>query len=217
MPYGTKYNGFSLARPFFFLCLLSDSSLLSKSGFLFFPLALPVCAAGWVPGLISLTASGAAPAFSTSGSGVEFVGPTAFRPPSAGTVVPLAPELRISTPPMWLPVVAGGVGAAPEMEVVAEAPLAAPSAAAGTSESARGAAGAAGAAGAELSAAAALLSVGVVAGFAASGAPAAGALGFSESVKSDLILFTTCGAIVGVGSAKVGSPSRAAMTTSGWW
>src|SRR5271156_6258826 len=147
---------------------------------------------------MSLTASGAAPAFSTSGSGVEFVGPTALRPPLsgtavvlagnavalagavplAGTVVPEAPELRISTPPMWLPEEAGGVGAAPEIVAVADAPLAAPSAAAGTSESARGAAGAAVAAGAEFSAAAALLSVGVVAGFAVSGAPAAGALGF---------------------------------------
>src|ERR1700677_3909665 len=78
-------NGFSFARPFFFLCLLDDSSFLSNAGLVFLPFALGACAAGAVPGLTSLTALGISEAFSAAGNAVASGGPTAFRPPFASS------------------------------------------------------------------------------------------------------------------------------------
>ncbi len=56
LPFESSYKGFSLSSPFFFLCLLDDSSPLSKPGFPF----LPFAAAAWVgacvvPGPMSFT------------------------------------------------------------------------------------------------------------------------------------------------------------------
>src|SRR5258705_11215242 len=111
MPYGSNQNGFSLERPFFFLCLLEDSSVLSNSGFgFFFPLAVGACGAGCGLDAMSLTAFGASAGFSAAGNGVAFTGRTALRPPlsSAGFwVVPeFAPGVKISTP-MLFPLAAG--------------------------------------------------------------------------------------------------------------
>src|SRR3981189_3656556 len=111
--------------PFFFLCLLEDSSLLSNSGFgFFFPLALGAWAAGCGLDATSLIALGASAGFSAAGNGVASTGPTALRPPlsSAGFwVVPVvAPGVRISTP-MLFPLAAGVVAVLPRWVVTADA------------------------------------------------------------------------------------------------
>jgi len=135
-----------LARPFFFLCLLEDSSPLSNSGLGFLPLALGDWAAGCGFSATSLTASGDAAGFSAAGSAVELTGPTAWRPPfSLGLAVldgagcdgpggaAFAPGVRISTP-MELPAGAEAAGAALVTLVTAAVPAPAVEAsAAGTS------------------------------------------------------------------------------------
>src|SRR4051812_35933160 len=113
--------------PFFFLCLLEDSSALSNSGFgFFFLLGSAACAAGCGLDAMSLTAFGASAGFSGAGNGVAFTGPTGLRPPlsSAGfPFVPLfAPGVRISTP-MVLPVARGAAVVAPGSLVTAEVPV----------------------------------------------------------------------------------------------
>lgn len=76
-----------MARPFFGLCLLEESSALSMGGFgFFFPSAVAGCAAGFDPGVTSLMASGAAAGFSTGGSGVALGGPTGLTPAIPSTV-----------------------------------------------------------------------------------------------------------------------------------
>src|ERR1700761_2364591 len=126
--------------PFFFLCLLEDSSPLSNSGFgFFFLLGSAAWAAGCGLDSMSLTAFGASEGFSAAGNGVAFTGPTAFRPPLGGRaggcagVPTLAPWVRISTP-MVFPVAAGAAVVVLGSLVTADVPVGAPAApAAGTS------------------------------------------------------------------------------------
>ena len=74
--------------PFFFLCLLEDSSLESNLGagvFFFLPLvaaapaSVPVCTCAAL--CTSLVCGGASDGFSTGGNGLLSVGPTVFNPP----------------------------------------------------------------------------------------------------------------------------------------
>src|ERR1700677_1409395 len=143
-------NGFSFARPFFFLCLLDDSSFLSNAGLVFLPLGFGACAAGWGWVSTSLTTSGTVAGFSAAGNGVALGGPTAVSPPFASPgfadVPEDAPVERISTP-MELPPVAGVAGALPGTAVIT-APAGTLASAVGTSSNLSGAAGAAAAAGA---------------------------------------------------------------------
>jgi hypothetical protein len=70
-----------LARPFFFLCLLEESSALSKAGVGFLPLAGALCGGGGTPGVASLMASGAAAGLSIGAVRVVLGGAAGFSHP----------------------------------------------------------------------------------------------------------------------------------------
>ncbi len=194
-----------MERPFFFLCLLEDSSLLSKLGF----------------GLLRARLSGLCRRLRSRRNVIDLVrssgglldGGQSIRVRRSNclesTIVGrwrgLAEGETISTPMELLPpLVAAGAAVAPGTLVMTADEVARPVAAAGTSCSCRGAAGAAGVAG-------------VSAARSCRQCPSSPAWqrlqpalppGFIAALKSSVSCLVTCGASVGLGSASVGSPSR---------
>lgn len=210
-------SGLSFLRPFFFLCLLEDSSDLSNSG-LTLPLMGAFPATG-VAAVISFGRSGASPAFSTGGRDV-LAGPTDLSgfasgvPVAAGMVSGVAaltseravevvePEFMISTP-MELPAGVELAGAFFISEDAASAPLS------GTGWKESGAFDA----GADAGAAASLAEPSEAGAEAIAGSVAA--LGLIADEKSEVMRARTVGARVGLGSERLGSPSCAVRTVSG--
>ena len=84
--------------PFFFLCLLDDSSFLSNSGFAFLPFAEPPLPAVLLPERYRSLCPEPPAAFSMGGKGVLSVGPTAFIP---STGAPARGETRSQSKPMY--------------------------------------------------------------------------------------------------------------------